>query len=70
MFCLLVVLGTDRAYRMVILADRGGMAVPLAVAASGGFVGRVGGLDFPLAGKEEYVGAHFLTLLRRGGAHH
>jgi len=40
------------------------MAVPLAVAASSGLVGRMGGLDLPLAGEKEDVRAHLLTLLR------
>ena len=39
------------------------MAVPLAVAALSGPIGRVGGLDFPLVREKEDVGAHLLTIL-------
>ena len=70
MLCLLVVQGTDGVYRVVVLADRGSMAVSLTVAAEGGFVGRVSDLDFPFAGKDEYVGTHLLTFFRCGGGHH
>ena len=63
----LVVKGADGACGVILLADGGGVAVPLAVAAASGFVGRVSGLDFPLAGEEEDMGAHFLTVLRGSG---
>ena len=46
-----VVKGADGADGVVVLADRSGVAVPQTVAASSGFIGRVGDLDFPLAGE-------------------
>jgi len=49
---------------VVVFTDRGCVAVPLTVAASGGFIGRVRSLDLPLAGEKEDVGAHLLTFLR------
>ena len=70
MLFLFVVQGTDGAYRVVVLANRGSMAVSLTVAAEGGFVGRVSDLDFPFTAKEEYVGTDLLTFFRCGGDHH
>ena len=55
--------GTDW---VIVLADRSGVPVPLAVAAAGGFVSGVSDFDLPLAGEEEDVGAHHLALLRSG----
>ena len=65
-----VVQGADRADGVVIFADWGGVAVSLTIAAAGGFIGRVGDLDFPLAREEENMGAHLLSFLRGGGYHH
>ena len=48
-FCFSVVEGADGAAGMVVLADWSGVAVPLTVAATSGFIGRVSDLDFPLA---------------------
>ena len=66
---LLVMESTDGADRVVVLADRSGVPIPLAVAAAGGFVGRVSDFDFPFAGEEEDVGAHLLSLFGGGGDH-
>ena len=55
---------------MVVFGDKGGVAIPLAVAAAGVLIGGVGGLDFPFTRKEEYVGAHLLTFFWCGGHHH
>jgi len=48
---------------VVVFTDRGRVAVPLTVAATSGFVGRVSSFDLPLAGEKEDVGAHLLTIL-------
>ena len=69
-FRLFVMESADGADRVVVLADWGGVSVPLTVTAAGGFVGGVGDFDFPFAGEKEDVGAHLLSLLRGGGNHH
>ena len=69
-FRLLVVESADGADWVVVLADRSSVPIPLAVAAASGFVGGVSDFDLPLAGEEEDVGAHLLSLLRGGGNHH
>jgi len=65
-FRLTVVEGAYRADRVIIFADRGCVAVPLTVAASGSFIGGVSGLDLPLAREQKDVGVHPLTVLRAG----
>ena len=46
-FRLLVIEGPNRANGMVVLANGSSVAVPLAVAAAGGFISRVSDLDLP-----------------------
>jgi len=47
-----------------VFADWGRVVVPLTVAASSSFIGRVSGFDLPLAGEKEDLGAHPFTILR------
>ena len=65
-----VVESADGADGVIVLTDRGSVAVPLAVAALGGFICRVGGLDLPSAREQENMGAHLFALLGGGGNHH
>ena len=55
---------------MGVLTDWSGVTVPLTITAAGGFVGRVGDLDFSLTGEEKDVRAHLLTFFGGGGDHH
>ena len=48
---------------MVIFANGSSVAVPLTVAAAGGFVGRVSDLYLPFRREEEYMGAHRFALI-------
>ena len=65
-----VVESADRADGVVVLAYWGGVAVPLTVAATGGFVGGVGDFDLPLTREKENVGAYLPSFLGGGGDHH
>ena len=65
-----VVESADRADGVVVLAYRGGVAVPLTVAAAGGFVGGMGDLDFPFTREEKNVRAHLSSFLGGGGDYH
>ena len=69
-FCFPVVKSADRADGVVIFADRSRVAVPLTVAAAGGFIGRVSDLDLPPARQEENTGAQLFPFLGGGGNHH
>jgi len=42
------------------------VAIPLTVATTSGFVGRVSSFDLPFAGEKEDVGAHLFSFLRGG----
>ena len=70
MFRLFVMEGADGADWMVVLADRCGVPLPLAVAAACSFVGGVRDFDFPFTGEEENMRAHLLTLFGGGSDHH
>jgi len=59
--------GAYRAGRVVILADRGCMAVSLTIAAASGLVGGVSSLGIPLRREQKDIGAHFLTVLGTSG---
>ena len=65
----LMVEGANGASWVVLFADRGSVAVALAVPAAGGFVSGVRGFDFSLAGEKEDMRAHSFAVLRGGGDH-
>ena len=62
-----VMKGTNRACGVILFADRGSVAVALAVPATGGFVSGVCDFDLPFAGEEEDMGAHSFSILWGGG---
>ena len=63
----LVVKGADGASGVILFADWGSVAIPLAVTAAGGLVCGVSDFDFSFSGKKQDVGTHPLTILRGGG---
>ena len=67
---LLVMKSADGTDRVIVLADRSGVPVPLTVAAAGGFVGGVSDFDLPLTREVEDVGAHLFSFLGSGSNHH